>query len=122
MFHRLSVFPLSVPPLRERGDDVVLLAGYFCEQCRLRLGLSRVVLSPGARTHLLNYGWPGNVRELEHAIHRAVVLARATRAGDEVVLEAQHFALQEDVHSPQAEVIAEMPQAHNLQQNHFSGR
>lgn len=79
LFHRLSVFPLSVPPLRERGEDVVLLAGYFCEQCRLRLGLSRVVLSPGARSHLLNYGWPGNVRELEHAIHRAVVLARATR-------------------------------------------
>ncbi|VEB55182.1 anaerobic nitric oxide reductase transcription regulator [Salmonella enterica subsp. enterica] len=40
LFHRLSVFPLFVPPLRERGDDVVLLAGYFCEQCRLRLGLS----------------------------------------------------------------------------------
>lgn len=59
LFHRLSVFPLSVPPLRERGEDVVLLAGYFCEQCRLRLGLSRVVLSPGARSHLLNYGWPG---------------------------------------------------------------
>ncbi|XPE48007.1 hypothetical protein ACNKHO_16990 [Shigella flexneri] len=38
-----------MPPLRERGDDVVLLAGYFCEQCRLRLGLSRVVLSTGAR-------------------------------------------------------------------------
>ncbi len=48
LFHRLSVFPLSVPPLRERGDDVILLAGYFCEQCRLRLGLSRVVLSAGA--------------------------------------------------------------------------
>lgn len=59
LFHRLSVFPLSVPPLRERGEDVVLLAGYFCEQCRLRLGLSRVVLSPGARSHLLSYARPG---------------------------------------------------------------
>ncbi|WP_448980037.1 sigma 54-interacting transcriptional regulator, partial [Klebsiella pneumoniae] len=65
LFHRLSVFPLTVPPLRERGEDVVLLAGFFCEQCRLKMGLSRVVLSPGARTHLLSYGWPGNVRELE---------------------------------------------------------
>ena len=96
LFHRLSVFPLTVPPLRERGDDVVLLAGFFCEQCRLRMGLSRVVLSPGARSHLLSYGWPGNVRELEHAIHRAVVLARATRSGDEVVLHARHFALQDE--------------------------
>lgn len=117
LFHRLSVFPLSVPPLRERGEDVVLLAGYFCEQCRLRLGLSRVVLSPGARSHLLNYGWPGNVRELEHAIHRAVVLARATRAGDEVVLETQHFALQDEGPASQAaEVVAEIPQHHNLRE------
>ena len=95
LFHRLSVFPLSVPPLRERGDDVILLAGYFCEQCRLRQGLSRVVLSAGARNLLQHYSFPGNVRELEHAIHRAVVLARATRSGDEVILEAQHFAFPE---------------------------
>lgn len=116
LFHRLSVFPLSVPPLRERGEDVVLLAGYFCEQCRLRLGLSRVVLSGGARAHLQSYGWPGNVRELEHAIHRAVVLARATRAGDEVVLEAQHFALQDESPVPQPDVVAEIPQHHNLRE------
>ncbi|HFK4478565.1 TPA: nitric oxide reductase transcriptional regulator NorR [Citrobacter sedlakii] len=114
LFHRLSVFPLSVPPLRERGEDAVLLAGYFCEQCRLRLGLSRVALSPGARNYLLNYAWPGNVRELEHAIHRAVVLARATRAGDEVVLEAQHFALLDDAPASQTDVAPEMPQAVNL--------
>ena len=47
LFHRLSVFPLSVPPLRERGDDVILLAGYFCEQCRLRLGGSPAGLNGG---------------------------------------------------------------------------
>ncbi|EGO8685988.1 nitric oxide reductase transcriptional regulator NorR [Escherichia coli] len=105
LFHRLSVFPLSVPPLRERGDDVILLAGYFCEQCRLRLGLSRVVLSSGARNLLQHYSFPGNVRELEHAIHRAVVLARATRSGDEVILEAQHFAFPE-VTLPPPEVTA----------------
>ncbi|HCJ6321863.1 TPA: nitric oxide reductase transcriptional regulator NorR [Citrobacter sedlakii] len=114
LFHRLSVFPLSVPPLRERGEDAVLLAGYSCEQCRLRLGLSRVALSPGARNYLLNYAWPGNVRELEHAIHRAVVLARATRAGDEVVLEAQHFARLDDAPASQTDVAPEMPQAVNL--------
>ncbi len=84
-----------MPPLRERGDDVLLQAGYFCAQCRLRQGLSRVVLSSGARNLLQHYSFPGNVRELEHAIHRAVVLARATRSGDEVILEAQHFAFPE---------------------------
>ncbi|MEB4674285.1 nitric oxide reductase transcriptional regulator NorR [Enterobacteriaceae bacterium G50] len=115
LFHRLSVFPLSVPPLRERGDDVVLLAGYFCEQCRLRLGLSRVILSNGARAHLLRYGWPGNVRELEHAVHRAVVLARATRSGGEVILEAQHFAFEESAVAPAQESEAPaLPACHNL--------
>ncbi|MBM5752921.1 hypothetical protein D3M55_22050 [Klebsiella pneumoniae] len=82
LYHRLSVFPLSVPPLRERESDVVLLAGYFCEQCRLRMGLARVILAEAARNRLQKWSWPGNVRELEHAIHRAVVLARATQAGD----------------------------------------
>ena len=91
LYHRLSVFPLSVPALRERENDVVLLAGYFCEQCRLRMGLARVILAEAARNRLQQWSWPGNVRELEHAIHRAVVLARATQAGDEVVLEPQHF-------------------------------
>lgn len=79
LYHRLSVFPLSVPPLRERESDVVLLAGYFCEQCRLRMGLARVILAEAARNRLQQWSWPGNVRELEHAIHRAVVLARAPR-------------------------------------------
>ncbi|HBE0283112.1 TPA: nitric oxide reductase transcriptional regulator NorR, partial [Shigella flexneri 1b] len=113
LFHRLSVFPLSVPPLRERGDDVILLAGYFCEQCRLRQGLSRVVLSAGARNLLQHYSFPGNVRELEHAIHRAVVLARATRNGDEVILEAQHFAFPE-VTLPPPEAAAVLVVKQNL--------
>ena len=77
LFHRLSVFPLSVPPLRERGDDVILLAGYFCEQCRLRQGLSRVVLSAGARNLLQHYSFPGNVRELENTIIRLMLMAES---------------------------------------------
>ena len=75
------------------------------DECRLRQGLSRVVLSAGARNLLQHYSFPGNVRELEHAIHRAVVLARATRSGDEVILEAQHFAFPE-VTLPTPEVAA----------------
>ncbi|WP_347253436.1 nitric oxide reductase transcriptional regulator NorR [Leminorella grimontii] len=96
LYHRLSVFPLILPPLRERGEDVILLAGFFCEQCRARLGLSRVVLSQTARAKLINYDWPGNVRELEHAVYRAVILARAGKPKDEILLEPAHFTLQNE--------------------------
>lgn len=91
LFHRLSVFPLFVPPLKEREEDIILLAGYFCEQYRLQFSLSQVVLSPQLRIYLLNYSWPGNVRELEHAIHRAIVLARASSGRGDIILQHQHF-------------------------------
>ena len=98
LFHRLSVFPLSVPPLKERGDDIILLAGYFCEQYRLQFSLYQVVLSPQLRICLLNYTWPGNVRELEHAIHRAIVLARASSNKGDIILHPQHFAFDNSSH------------------------
>ncbi|OAT51130.1 nitric oxide reductase transcriptional regulator NorR [Proteus hauseri] len=93
LFHRLSIFPLHVPPLRERHDDILLLAGYFCEQYRQRFNLSQVVISPELRRYLLHYSWPGNVRELEHTIHRGIVLARAGSKADSLILQVSHFAL-----------------------------
>ena len=77
LYHRLSVYPLLVPPLRERGDDVLLLAGYFLERNQRRLGLRGVRLSAAARRWLRQYSWPGNVRELEHALSRAIIRALA---------------------------------------------
>ena len=74
-YHRLSVYPLQVPPLRERGRDVLLLAGYFLEQNRSRLGLNSLRLSSEAQAALLAYAWPGNVRELEHLIGRSALKA-----------------------------------------------
>ncbi|MEA1065287.1 nitric oxide reductase transcriptional regulator NorR [Erwinia sp. HR93] len=94
LFHRLSVFPVSVPSLRERGEDIALLAGFFCERSRTRLGLARVALAAETLTLLKRYSWPGNVRELAHTLYRAVVLARAAQAGDELRLLPSHFALQ----------------------------
>ncbi|MHC6227289.1 nitric oxide reductase transcriptional regulator NorR [Pseudomonas sp. X10] len=75
VYHRLSVYPLQVPPLRERGRDVLLLAGYFLEQNRSRMGLNSLRLSAGAQAALLAYSWPGNVRELEHLIGRSALKA-----------------------------------------------
>ncbi|MCY1279895.1 Nitric oxide reductase transcription regulator NorR2 [compost metagenome] len=77
LYHRLSVYPLQVPPLRERGRDVLLLAGYFLEQNRARIGLRSLRLDAAAQKALLAYDWPGNVRELEHLIGRAALKALA---------------------------------------------
>lgn len=73
LYHRLSVYPMPIPPLRERGNDVLLLAGYFLEQNRSRLGLRALRMEPSAQSALLAYAWPGNVRELEHVIARAAL-------------------------------------------------
>ncbi|OXX68971.1 nitric oxide reductase transcription regulator [Vibrio sp. V19_P1S1T109] len=77
LYHRLSVYPVHIPPLRERNGDVTLLAGYFLEQARRKLGITQLKIDPNALAGLLNYSWPGNVRELEHVINRAALKARA---------------------------------------------
>ena len=93
LYHRLSVFPIHAPALRERPDDIPLLAGYFCERCRVSLGLERLRIEPRALQLLASYDWPGNVRELEHAIHRAAVLARAEQGSQAPALDCHHFNL-----------------------------
>ncbi|QSX39148.1 nitric oxide reductase transcriptional regulator NorR [Shewanella sedimentimangrovi] len=96
LYHRLSVFPLHVPPLRDRLDDLGLLCGYFLEQSRQRLGLTQLRLSPSCLSKLRQYDWPGNVRELEHAIHRASALARAAlkdAEADTVLITEAQFEL-----------------------------
>ncbi len=80
LYHRLSVYPVHIPPLRERGADVLLLAGHFLELNRARLGLRSLVLSPATEAALLAYAWPGNVRELEHVISRASLRALGSGA------------------------------------------
>lgn len=90
LYHRLSVYPVPIPPLRERGHDVLLLAGRFLEQNRARLGLRSLRLSPAADEALHSYDWPGNVRELEHVISRAALkaLSRGAARSDIVTLDA----------------------------------
>ena len=95
LFHRLSVFPLSVPPLRERGDDVVLLAGYFCEQCRLKMGLSAWCLARGesASAQLRLAGQCARAGACDSPRGGA---GEGDALGDEVVIHARHFALHEE--------------------------
>ncbi|MCJ8301560.1 nitric oxide reductase transcriptional regulator NorR [Shewanella sp.] len=91
LYHRLSVFPLMVPPLKERGDDITLLSGFFVERCRQKLGINNLSLSPASLSQLKQYSWPGNVRELEHVLHRAAVLARAQSRGGLCQISPHHL-------------------------------
>ncbi len=75
LFYRLNVFPLHIPPLRERPEDIVLLAHYFTNRYRLKLKKSISSINQESLERLTRYSWPGNVRELEHMIERAVLLS-----------------------------------------------
>jgi transcriptional regulator with GAF, ATPase, and Fis domain len=74
LYYRLNVISLHLPPLRERREDIPLLASYFAAQTSQRLGRSVAGFTPEARAALVRYDWPGNVRELGNAIERAIVL------------------------------------------------
>lgn len=98
LYHRLSVYPLPVPPLRDREKDYLLLAGYFLEKNQHQLGVARLRLSAAATAQLASYDWPGNVRELEHLLSRAALkaIAEQGRESEIVSIEAAHLGLQFD--------------------------
>jgi DNA-binding NtrC family response regulator len=76
LFYRLNVIPLFIPPLRERSEDVPLLANRFLEDCARKASKSFQGFTDEALEALVDYSWPGNVRELENAVERSVVLAK----------------------------------------------
>jgi anaerobic nitric oxide reductase transcription regulator len=95
LYHRLAAFPLQVPALRERRDDIPLLAAHFGDAAARRLGLAGARFTERARTLLESADWPGNVRELENVVSRGVLRASAGRRSREFVLiEASHLDLQ----------------------------
>lgn len=89
LYFRLSAFPIMIPPLRERGDDVLLLADGFIRQFCREFKKPMLRLGPNAEQALLQYRWPGNVRELQNAIERAVILAEG------LVIEADDLQIRE---------------------------
>ncbi len=76
LFYRLSVFPIEVPPLRKRGDDVIQLAQHFLEGTCQDFGRKPMMLTRNQGDEIRNYDWPGNVRELKNVIERAVILSQ----------------------------------------------
>ena len=86
LYYRLAVFPIRIPPLRERGGDVMLLAEHFLERFRRELRKPKLGFSASAKQALISHHWPGNVRELQNAIERAAIL-------NDAILEAAQFSL-----------------------------
>ncbi|NYT63963.1 nitric oxide reductase transcriptional regulator NorR [Alcaligenaceae bacterium] len=103
LYHRLSVYPVHIPPLRVRERDILILAGHFLEFNRTRLGLRGVRLSYSAERALLNYSWPGNVRELEHVISRGALKMLSRGASRDQILTLGPELLDLDVAEPISE-------------------
>jgi len=87
-----------VPPLRERGGDITLLAGYFCELVRRKLGLQQITLDIKALQCLMSYDWPGNVRELDHVISRASLSAKSHSSSAIVKIKEKHLEYLTNTH------------------------
>lgn len=90
LFYRLSVFPISVPPLRERAEDIPLLASYFVTQLGPTLGKKFEAIDGKTMERLCRYAWPGNIRELRNTLERAMILGEGTslRVGESDLLGA----------------------------------
>jgi len=78
LYYRLNVFPIRIPPLRERPDDIPILVRYFTDKYARRMGKRIDTILPAALRKLMRWHWPGNVRELENIVERAVILTRGT--------------------------------------------
>ncbi|MCG8335025.1 MAG: sigma 54-interacting transcriptional regulator [Proteobacteria bacterium] len=89
LYYRIGVFPITLPPLRDRKEDVVLLAEHFLKELRNEAYYANLHLSGAAVECLLNYNWPGNVRELQNTIRRSALVAGGSR------IEPSHLALKE---------------------------
>ncbi len=83
LFFRLNVFPIHVPPLRERKEDIEALAGHFAEEVGREIGKEKMGFSPEAKDRLRAHAWPGNVRELRNVVERLVILSAGSRVDGE---------------------------------------
>ena len=101
LFYRLNVVNLTLPPLRDRVEDIQLLAGHFLGRCASEFERPYMVFSEEAMGKLLNYDWPGNVRELQNVIERAVILSKRP------ILDAENIHLAHDSNGSEGESFRE---------------
>ncbi len=96
LFYRLNVFPIAMPPLRSRKDDIPMLVEYFASRYAARLGKKLETIDRATMEQLVAYPWPGNVRELQNVIERAAILA------EDGVLRVEEGDLHHHHHAPHA--------------------
>jgi len=110
LYYRLSVFPIWVPPLRDRGDDIGLLAQAFADRCALKFRRTFALLAPASLERLKRYEWPGNVRELQNVIERAAITSRDGKLNlDRALPEAaRETAPKEDAGARPVKTVREM--------------
>jgi anaerobic nitric oxide reductase transcription regulator len=95
LYHRLATYPIAVPPLRNRAEDLPILADHLLNQHRRRLGCGVPVLDAESLELLQHYAWPGNVRELDNVLARAVLRAMAQQPGvDQLRIARRHLTLE----------------------------
>lgn len=109
LFYRLNVFSIHIPPLRERRNDIAILAYYFLNKLAKAMNKQLSKISDDAMDFLTKYEWPGNVRELENAIERAVVIGK----GDEILVDHLpfHYSISDD---PDGKTLAAVEKRHIL--------
>lgn len=120
LYHRLSVFPIDVPPLRERYGDTELLAGYFLERHRVRLGTPPIRVATDAVERLKSYSWPGNVREFEHVLMRASLRAASglPSGAEWITLHANDLMIESDWSSSDATNLSDATREFQRQMIH----
>lgn len=109
LFYRLNVMRIHLPPLRERTEDVQMLAQMFMDQISADLGFPQLDFSPGILAHMENYSWPGNVRELRNFIERSLILGRFPSEIDDVENNSYH-----QPQHPQSQGLAAIEKQHIL--------
>jgi transcriptional regulator with GAF, ATPase, and Fis domain len=105
LYYRLNVFPIRIPPLRDRRDDVPLLVHFLVNRFALRIGKRLDGVNRASMQRLQDYAWPGNVRELENVLERAVILATGPVLDIEPSLQADQGAVPADTQRPTLESV-----------------
>jgi transcriptional regulator with GAF, ATPase, and Fis domain len=112
LYYRLNVFPIELPPLRERTEDIPALASHFINQYNHKAGRKITGLSDKVVKNMLAYHWPGNIRELEHLIERSVLLTKGTIIEDIALPLAKHKELSAGMQSARIKTIDENERDH----------